>query len=77
MSIDFDEVSIKSSEHVKRSTLKGSAPNIKISEHYQNLYSKEHFLSNPNNKKELITLLSTFFKADSQDVFVCKGRWCR
>ena len=44
-----------------------------ISEHNQNLYSKECFLSNPNNKKELILLLSTSFKADSQHVFVCKG----
>ena len=67
-------MSIKSSEHVRRSNLKASALNIKISEHSQNLYSKERFLSNPNNKKELISLLSTFFKADYQDVFVCKGR---
>ena len=47
-------MSIKSSEHVRRSNLKASALNIKISEHSQNLYSKERFLSNPNNKKELI-----------------------
>ena len=30
------------------------------------------FFSYPNNKKELISFLSTSFKADSEDVFVCK-----
>ena len=77
VSIVFDgydnKISIKSSEQVRRSDLKGSTPNIKISEHNQNLYSKECFLSNPNNKKELVSLLSTSFIADSQDVFVYKG----
>ena len=68
-----DEMSIKSSEHVRCSALNGSTPNIKISEHNQNLYSKECFLLNINNKKELILVLSNSFKADSQDVFVCKG----
>ena len=53
--------------------MNGSTPNIKISEHNQNLYSKECFLLNINNKKELILVLSNSFKADSQDVFVCKG----
>ena len=53
--------------------LKSSTPNIKISEHNQNLYSKECFLSSPNNKTELISLLPNSFKADSQDAFVCKG----
>ena len=42
VSIDFhsydDQMSIKSSEHVRRSALKGSKPNIKIIEHNQNLY---------------------------------------
>ena len=68
-----DEMSVNSSKHIIRSTLNGSTPNIKISEHNQNLYSKERFVSNPSKKKELISLLSTFFKADSQDVFACKG----
>ena len=53
--------------------MKSSTPNIKISEHNQNLYSKECFLSSPNNKTELISLLPNSFKADSQDAFVCKG----
>ena len=77
MSIIFDgyddEMSIKLSEHVRRSALKSSTPNIKISEHSQSFYSKERFLSNPNNKKELISLLPTSFMADSQDLCVCKG----
>ena len=66
-------MSIKLSEHVRRSALKSSTPNIKISEHNQSFYSKERFLSNPNNKKELISLLPTSFMADSQDLCVCKG----
>ena len=61
---------------LERSAFKGSTPTIIISEQNQNLYWKERFLLNPNNNnnnsKKLILLLSTSFKADSQDVFVCK-----
>ena len=55
--------------YVRHSALKGFTPNIKISEHNQNLYSKECFFSYPNNKKELISFLSTSFKADCLFLF--------
>ena len=47
-----DEMTIKPSEHVRCSALKGCTPNIKIREDSQNPYSKERFLPNRNNKKE-------------------------
>ena len=37
--------------YVRHSALKGFTPNIKISEHNQNLYSKECFSHIPTTKK--------------------------
>ena len=68
-----DSTSIKSNEHMRRTGSKGSAQNVIIRDENEVPYSKERFLSNTNNKTELIALLSEYLTKDNQDVYICNG----
>ena len=74
MFIVFDgydkEKSIKSNEHARRAVSKGSSQNIIIKEENEVPYYKERFLSNSQNKTELISLFTHHFVRDGQNVFV-------
>ena len=68
-----DPTSTKSSEHKRRKLTNGSSQDIIINIENEVPCSKERFLSNSNNKKQLISLLSAAFQRDGQQVYECKG----
>ncbi|XP_066924439.1 uncharacterized protein [Clytia hemisphaerica] len=67
-----DPMSIKASEHIRRSS-KGSSRNINVIPDNNVPYSKERFLSNNHNKSQLIDLLKRSFQAEGHTVKVCRG----
>jgi len=66
-----DNLSIKSTEHQHRVSKNGSSRRVVISEDNELPYAKDRFLSNTENKKNLISLLATKLKDDGHYVYVC------
>ena len=69
----YEEVSTKSSEHVRRTGNGPRCPDVKISETNKVLFTQERFLSNEYNKVQLINLVSAYLKNNSQTVINCVG----
>ena len=68
-----DALSLKSTEHQRRTMKNGSSRSVVICEENESLYTKERFLSNAENKKSLISLLSTKLTINGHHVYVCNG----
>ena len=68
-----DALSLKSTEHQRRTMKNGSSRSVVICEENESPYTKERFLSNTENKKSLISLLSTKLTIDGHHVYVCNG----
>ena len=68
-----DALSLKSTEHQRTMMKNGSSRSVVICEENESPYTKERFLSNTENKKSLISLLSTKLTIDGHHVYVCNG----
>ena len=69
---DGYDSSTKSNEHLRREAGK-TTPDVIIKGANLVPYTKERFLSSPNNKKQLINFLSQLLKEDGQIVDLCKA----
>ena len=67
-----DALSLKSTEHQRRTMKNGSSRSVVICEENESPYTKERFLSNTENKN-LISLLSTKLTIDGHHVYACSS----
>eukprot|EP00794_Sanderia_malayensis_P012470 gene12470-13758_t len=69
----YQELSTKSCEHKRRAGNGARCPDIEIIESNKIHFPQERFLSNEGNKDQIIKLISTFLRDDSQTVINCVG----
>ena len=67
----YEGVSTKSCEHKRRAGNGARCPDIEIVESNKVQFPQERFLSNESNKDQIIKLISTFLRDDSQTVINC------
>lgn len=68
-----ETLSVKSTEHERRSLKNRIACDVVVKEENQMPYHKERFLSNPRNKSRLISYVSTRLNDDGHSVYICTG----
>lgn len=69
----YKELSTKSCEHQRRAGNGARCPDIEIVESNKVQFPQERFLSNESNKDQIIKLILTFLRDDSQTVVNCTG----
>lgn len=69
----YQQQTTKDHEHLRRSLAYQSSADIDVKETIMVNQKQHTFLTNDNNKKKFIKLLSKYFKEDGHDVHLCDG----
>ena len=69
----YESASTKSVEQKRRGKRFQTCPDVDVKEDIIVPFTQEKFLSNKNNKVQLIKMLSQYFKDDGNEVINCSG----